>query len=103
MNNIRYNFRLGPEAFWLIVNVTVSTVILSVLATDFTVAGFDVATWGIALGLSLVTRTIPAALIAVATDGFQLPGERKEMTVQEIANTPVEDGEVLHAPYFPEE
>lgn len=76
--NLRYNFRVVPESGWLIFNVVISTVLLEVLGTDFTVAGFDVQAWAIDLGVSLITRTIPAALIAVATDGFQMPGTTKE-------------------------
>lgn len=97
--NIRYNFRIGPETFWLILNLVVGTVLLEVLATDFTVAGFDIAGWVVALGISLGTRTIPAALIAMATDGFQMPGQTKELNA---AGDPVGE-EPLAAPYFPEE
>ena len=99
--NIRYNFRIGPETFWLLFNVVVSTILLDVLATDFTVAGFDIAGWGVGLGIALITRTIPAALIALATDGFQAPGVPKPVPADPVG--PVVDEEPLAAPYFPEE
>lgn len=99
--NLRYNFRVVPESFWLLFNVVVSTVLLTIIGTDFSVAGFNFQSWAVALGVSLATRTVPAALIALATDGFQMPGQ--------AGPAPVEDGpfpvdkEPLADPYFPNE
>jgi hypothetical protein len=78
---LSYNFRLGPEALWLIVNTVVGTVLIELLGdlsglTTF--PGWDnINLWLSALALSAV-RTFLGALLAAATGGgFQVPGEPK--------------------------
>jgi len=77
MSGLSYNFRLGPEAVWLIVNTVLGTILVEVTAA---VAGWtvfpgwdDLRTWGVALALSAI-RTALGALLAAVTGGFQLPG-----------------------------
>lgn len=107
--NLRYNFRVVPESGWLLFNVVISTILLEVIGTDFSVAGFDLQAWAVALGVSLVTRTIPAAIIAVATDGFQMPGQPGPAPAPDAAGgavtgpTPAVDEEPLAEPFFPDE
>lgn len=73
---IRYNFRLGPEAVWLIVNTVLGTLLVELSTTDFT-AITDWRGWAVGLGIAGI-RTVIAAVLAAATDGFQKPGETKE-------------------------
>lgn len=74
--NVRYNFRLAPEAIWLIVNTVLGTLLVELSTTDFA-AITDWRGWAIGLGIASI-RTIIAAVLAAATDGFQGPGETKE-------------------------
>ena len=76
--NVQYNFRLAPEALWLIINTVIGTLLVEILAG---LAGFqngdltDLRTWLIGLGYGLA-RTLIGAILAVATGGgFQKPGE----------------------------
>ena len=72
---IQYNFRLGPEAVWLIVNSVVGAVLVEIVGTDFN-AITDWKAWAFGFGIALLGRTIPGAILAVATGGgFQKPGE----------------------------
>lgn len=79
--NITYNFRLGPEAVWLIVNTVLGTVLVELLAN---LAGLselpswdNVTLWASALAVSAI-RTAIGAILAVATGGgFQSPGQPK--------------------------
>ena len=78
---LTYNFRLAPEAVWLIVNTVIGTVLVELLANLAnlsTLPGWgDLQTWGAALAVSAV-RTLIGALLAAATGGgFQVPGEPK--------------------------
>lgn len=74
-----YNFRLAPEAIWLIVNTVLGTIIIEVLAR---LAGVntpgelgDLSTWLWGLGFGAV-RTALGAILAAATGGaFLKPGE----------------------------
>jgi predicted phage tail protein len=75
--NIRYNFRLAPEAICLIVNTVLGAVLIEAAAFFMGMSELpawdDFRAWLIALGLSAI-RTLIAAVIAAATDGFQGPG-----------------------------
>ena len=78
MSGLSYNFRLGPEALWLVANTVLGALLVEVAGA---VAGWtafpgwdDLQTWGAALLLSMIRTTIGAVLAAV-TGGFQLPGE----------------------------
>ena len=79
--NVTYNFRLAPEAVWLIVNTVLGAVLIE--AAAFLVgmstlpAWTDFRAWLIALAISAV-RTLLGAILAAATGGgFQRPGEPK--------------------------
>lgn len=77
-----YNFRLAPEAIWLVINTVLGTLIIEVLAR---LAGVDspgqlgdVSTWLWGLAFSAV-RTALGAILAAATGGaFLKPGETPE-------------------------
>jgi len=73
-----YNFRLAPEAIWLIVNTVLGTVLLQVAAAmtdwDAIPSADDLQAWGISLGVSAV-RTLIGAILAAATGQFLKPGE----------------------------
>jgi hypothetical protein len=78
---LSYNFRLGPEAIWLIVNTVIGTVLVELLSN---LAGLtalpswdNVNLWMSALAVSAI-RTFLGALLAAATGGgFQTPGQPK--------------------------
>jgi hypothetical protein len=76
---IEYNFRLAPEAVWLIVNTVLGAVLIEVMGyvTGLTTlpAWDDFRTWLVALGLSAVRTLLGAFLAAVTGGGFQTPGE----------------------------
>ena len=73
--NFQYNFRLGPEALWLVLNMVVGTLLVEIVSTDFTTIT-DWKGWALGFAIGLLGRTIPGALLAVATGGgFQKPGE----------------------------
>lgn len=80
--NISYNFRLAPEALWLIGSTVIGTVLVQVLAD---VAGWgnvippldDLRSWAIGLGIGAVRTLIGAILAAATGGGFQAPGEPK--------------------------
>lgn len=90
---ISYNFRLGPEAVWLVVNTVVATALLQIVATDFQ-SVTDLGAWATGFGIGLLSRTIPAAIIAAASGGFQKPGEPGPQPAQPDPDLP--------PPYFPE-
>lgn len=76
-----YNFRLAPEAIWLIVNTVLGTILIDVIGR---LAGLDafptldtLQAWGAALALSAVRTALGALLAAVTGGGFQAPGEPK--------------------------
>jgi hypothetical protein len=77
-----YNFRLAPEAVWLIVNTVVGTILVQILAD---LAGIntvgdlgDLGAWGTGLAFAAVRTAIGAVLAAATGGGFQAPGETKE-------------------------
>lgn len=76
--NISYNFRLAPEAIWLIVNTVIGTILVQLIADLANVNAVgdlgDIKAWLIGLGFGAV-RTVLGALLAAATSGFQRPGE----------------------------
>jgi hypothetical protein len=77
--NFQYNFRLGPEAVWLVVNTVIGSVLVELVAGLMNVNSptdiGDLSTWGWGLLFGAV-RTGLGALLAVATGGgFQKPGE----------------------------
>lgn len=76
--NISYNFRLAPEAVWLIVNTVIGTLIVQLIADLANVNAVgdlgDIKAWLIGLGFGAV-RTVLGAVLAAATAGFQHPGE----------------------------
>lgn len=73
---MRYNFRLGPEAIWLVVNTVIGALLTTLATTDFE-SITDWKAWALGLGIAMV-RTLIGAVLAAATDGFQMPGETKE-------------------------
>jgi len=75
---VTYNFKLGPEALWLVVNTVLGTVLVELLAN---LAGLtalpswdNVSLWLSALAVSAI-RTALGALLAAATSsgGFNKP------------------------------
>lgn len=76
--NLTYNFRLAPEAVWLLLS-TVGGAILSELYTTDYQAITDWRAWALGFVITLLFRTIPGAILAVVTGGgFQAPGVPKE-------------------------
>jgi hypothetical protein len=79
--NVTYNFRLAPEAVWLIVNTVLGAVLIDVLGR---LAGLDafptldtIGAWAGAIGIAAI-RTLLGAILAAATGGgFQAPGVPK--------------------------
>ena len=79
MNGIAYNFRLGPEAVWLIVNTVIGAALTTLLTTDFT-SITDYKAWLIGFGIAIVRTLIGAVLAAATGGGFQKPGEPGPLT-----------------------
>lgn len=79
MTGIAYNFRLGPEAIWLIVNTVIGAVLTTLLTTDFT-SITDLKAWAIGLGIAAARTLIGAVLAAATGGGFQKPGEPGPLT-----------------------
>lgn len=74
MNAPAYNFRLAPEAIWLIVNTVVGALLTTLISTDFN-SITDWKAWAIGLAVSGF-RTALGAVLAAATGGaFLGPGE----------------------------
>ncbi len=74
-----YNFRLAPEAIWLIINTVIGTVLVDLLAGLANVSSVgdlgDWQTWLVGLAFGAV-RTLLGAILAAATGGvFLKPGE----------------------------
>ncbi len=80
-----YNFRLAPEALWLIVNTVIGAALTTLLATDFT-SITDYKAWLIGFGIALVRTLIGAILAAATGGGFQKPGEPGPVTVPAVAD-----------------
>lgn len=83
MNSIAYNFRLGPEAVWLIVNTVIGAGLTTLMTTDFT-SITDWKAWAIGFAIALV-RTLIGAVLAAATGGFQKPGQPGPLTIGQDA------------------
>lgn len=79
--NISYNFRLAPEAIWLIVNTVIGTILVQVLADIANINAVgdlgDLKAWGTGLAFAAVRTLIGAVLAAATGGGFQAPGEPK--------------------------
>lgn len=77
--NIQYNFRLGPEAVWLIVNTVLGALLVEAIAFFSglsTLPGADdLRTWVATLAVALVRTALGALLAVVTGGGFQGPGE----------------------------
>ncbi len=73
MNTPLYNFKFTPEAIWLIVNTVLGSILVSLMAVDFT-SITDWKAWAIGFAFGMV-RTILGAVLAAATGGrFVGPG-----------------------------
>lgn len=79
--NLSYNFRLGPEALWLIVNTVIGTILVQLIAdlANINAVGDlgDIKAWLVGLGFGAVRTLIGAVLAAATGGGFQQPGEPK--------------------------
>ena len=80
--NVTYNFRLAPEAIWLIVNTVLGAVLVDVAGR---LAGLDafptldtLGAWAAAIGIAAIRTALGALLAAATGGGFQTPGETKE-------------------------
>ena len=74
--NVTYNFRLAPEAIWLVVNTVIGAALTTLMTTDIT-AITDWKAWVIGFLISLARTLIGAILAAATGGGFQAPGEAK--------------------------
>lgn len=67
-----YNFRIAPEAIWLIVNTVLGTLLVEAFAAFMNADSFgdlgDIKTWGLGLLFGAV-RTAIGAILAAATGG----------------------------------
>jgi len=74
-----YNFRIGPEAVWLIVNTLIGTALVEIAAAalNWQTHGFaDIETWATGFAFGLV-RTLIGAVLAAATGGQFLGSGQK--------------------------
>ena len=73
-----YNFRIAPEAIWLIVNTVLGTLLVDLIGRFAGIEEFpsvdELAGWLPALGVSAV-RTILGAILAAVTGQFLGPGQ----------------------------
>lgn len=78
-NRPLYNFRLAPEAVWLIINTVLGVLVVELLAfvTGLTtLPGWDdLQTWGATLAIALVRSLLGAILTAATGGAFLKPGE----------------------------
>lgn len=76
--SVYYNFRLAPEAIWFIINTVVGAVLVDLAGRLVGLEGLPtldtVGAWGAAILVAAI-RTAIGALLAVATGGFQSPGQ----------------------------
>lgn len=76
---IQYNFRLAPEAVWLIVNTVLGALLVEAIAFMSGISTFPGVdqwqTWLGTLAVSLVRTALGALLAVVTGGGFQGPGE----------------------------
>lgn len=86
-----YNFRLGPEAIWLIVNTVIGAALTTIMATNFT-SITDWKAWAIGLGIALGRTLIGAILSASTGGGFQKPGEPGPVTTPTTLTPPTTTG-----------
>lgn len=80
--NVSYNFRIGPEAVWLIVNTVLGALLVEAIAfmagqQSFPGVG-EWSTWVGTLSVALIRTALGALLAVVTGGGFQVPGEPKE-------------------------
>lgn len=78
--NFQYNFRIGPEALWLVGSTVAGTILVQVLADMLSWGSVvppldDLKAWGVGLGIGAVRTLIGAVLAAATGGGFQMPGE----------------------------
>lgn len=77
-NTVYYNFRLAPEAIWFIVNTVIGAALVDLAGRMAGLEGMPtldtVGAWAAAIAIAAL-RTAIGALLAVATGGFQSPGE----------------------------
>ena len=76
MRNIRYNFRVVPELVWPVFAAVAGAFLTELLTVNYTAIS-DWRAWAWGFLAHLAFRTIPAAILAAATDGFQLPGQQR--------------------------
>jgi hypothetical protein len=73
-----YNFRIAPEAIWLIVNTVLGTLLVDLIGRFAGIEQFptvdELAAWLGPLAVSLV-RTLLGAVLAAVTGQFLKPGE----------------------------
>jgi hypothetical protein len=77
MTRPAYNFRLAPEAIWLIINTVLGTLLTILISTDFT-AITDFRAWVIGFGISALRTALGAVLAAVTGGAFLGPGQAPE-------------------------
>lgn len=74
MNTPLYNFRLAPEAMWLVINTVIGAALTTLMTTDIQNIT-DWKAWAIGFGISM-GRTLIGAVLAAATGGeFLKPRE----------------------------
>lgn len=75
-----YNFRIGPEAFWLVLSSVGTALLMELYTADYT-AITDYRAYFVGLLPVLLFRTLPGAILAVISGGgFQKPGEPGPVT-----------------------
>jgi hypothetical protein len=107
--NIQYNFRLAPEAIWLIVNTVAGAVLVDIIGRLAGLEAFPtldtIGAWGSAIAIAAIRTGLGALLAAATGGGFQRPGEPSPTTVEAARTgdpTPEMPGD-LEAPFFPDE
>lgn len=74
-----YNFRLAPEAIWLVVNTVIGTALVELLLqlTQWQETGGigDWKTWAVGFAFGLVRTAIGAVLAAATGGAFLTPGQ----------------------------
>ena len=76
---MKYNFRLGPEAVWLIVNTVLGALLVEAIAFVGGASSFpgvdEWSTWAGTLAVALIRTALGALLAVVTGGGFQTPGQ----------------------------
>jgi hypothetical protein len=79
---VTYNFRLAPEALWLIVNTVLGAVLVDVVGRLAGLEAFPtldtIGAWASAIAIAAIRTALGALLAAATGGGFQGPGETKE-------------------------